>query len=66
MVRSGAIIYIYKKTKDPSTAQIKLELFFGVWVFLLEAGWIIYGNTFIYSDEIKGCEAELTSLIGGD
>ena len=36
-------------------------MFFGGWVFLVEAGWIIYGNTFIYSNEIKNCDA--TSLI---
>ena len=37
--------------------QLKMELFFGMWVFIVEVGWLIYGNTFIYDDEIKDCNA---------
>ena len=29
-----------------------------MWVFICEAGWLIYGNTFIYSDNCKNCEYE--------
>lgn len=39
-------------------------MFFGVWVFLAEAAWIIYGNTFIYSDEIRDCEETLEITFG--
>ena len=35
---------------------MKVEIFFGLWVFLLEIGWIIYGNTFVYDD--NNCEKE--------
>ena len=45
--------------------QIKMELFYGLWIFLFEACWIIYGNTFIYDEDIKNCNFE-TSLIGWD
>ena len=37
--------------------QLKMELFFGMWVFVIETGWLIYGNTFIYTDKIKDCNA---------
>ena len=48
-VRTIILIGIWKKAKDPPYQQIKMEVFFGVWLFLAEAAWIIYGNTFIYS-----------------
>jgi len=53
LLRTVLLIFIWRTAKDPSVAQIKLEIFFGLWVFLAEAAWIIYGNTFIYEDEIK-------------
>ena len=37
---------------------MKIELFYGIWLFVLEAGWIIYGNTFIYTEESKDCNGE--------
>ena len=50
------IIAFWKKAVDPSIAQIKIEIFYGIWIFLIEAAWIIYGNTFIYSEQIKDCD----------
>ena len=38
-------------------------MFFGGWVFLAEAAWIIYGNTFIYSQEIRDCTISSSSFI---
>ena len=38
-------------------------MFFGGWVFLAEAAWIIYGNTFIYSQEIKDCTISSSSFL---
>ena len=35
---------------------MKVELFFGAWVFVTEIAWIIYGSTFIYED--KDCQDE--------
>ena len=37
---------------------MKLEIFFGAWLFIVEACWLIYGNTFIYDDAIKNCSAD--------
>ena len=51
LLRTLTIIYLWYKAKDPSYQQIKVEVFYGIWVFLAEAGWLIYGNTFIYSIE---------------
>mmetsp|Transcript_17226 Transcript_17226/g.21753 ORF Transcript_17226/g.21753 Transcript_17226/m.21753 type:complete len:110 (-) Transcript_17226:449-778(-) len=56
MVRSISIIAIWHKAKDPTVQQLKVEIFFGAWVFLAEACWIIYGNSFIYDDEYKNCK----------
>ena len=53
LLRTIILIHIWRTAKDPSVAQIKVELFYGAWIFLAEAGWLIYGNTFIYEDEIK-------------
>ena len=38
-------------------------MFFGGWIFLAEAAWIIYGNTFIYSQEIKDCTISSSSFL---
>ena len=50
MLRNCILIAIWRRAKEPAIMQIKLELFYGMWVFIIEAGWIIYGNTFIYTD----------------
>ena len=57
MLRNCILIAIWRRAKEPSIMQIKLELFFGMWIFIAEAGWIIYGNTFIYTEQIKNCDA---------
>ena len=57
-IRTIVLLAIWRSAVDPPYQQIKMEVFFGVWIFLMEAGWIIYGNTFIYSDEIRNCDAE--------
>ena len=49
---------MWRSAEDPATQQIKLELFFGGWVFLVETGWLIYGNTFIYDEEVVNCDSE--------
>jgi len=61
ILRTLTIIYLWGKAKDPSYQQIKVEVFYGIWVFLFEAGWLIYGNTFIYSIT---CNVDLGSIIG--
>jgi len=55
LIRTVVIVMIWLRAKDPSFSQILAELFYGAWVFIGEAGWLIYGNTFIYSTEIKEC-----------
>ena len=55
LIRTFAIILVWHKAKDPAQVQLKIELFYGVWLFLAEASLIIYGNTFIYDEEIKDC-----------
>ena len=37
-------------------------MFFGFWVYLADAIWLIYGNTFIYADEIKNCDDDFESV----
>ena len=64
-VRTIAVILTWLKAIDPSRQQIKIELFYGLWVFLFEASWIIYGNTFIYSDDVTNCHY-ITSFTGWD
>ena len=43
---------------------MKVELFYGVWVFVIEIGWIIYGSTFIYDD--GNCSSEYEEKFGKD
>ena len=65
-MRTIVCIFIWKRANDPPYQQIKFEVFAGGWVFVAEAGWIIYGNTFIYSDEITSCDVEFKTIFGRD
>lgn len=56
MLRNFILIAIWRKAKEPAIMQIKLELFYGAWVFIAETCWLVYGNTFIYTDKIKNCD----------
>jgi hypothetical protein len=56
LLRTIILIFIWRKAKDPSVSWIKLDMYFGLWVFLAEAALIIYGNTFIYDEEFKSCD----------
>ena len=62
--RTVVKIYIWRKKRDPPGQQIKVEIFFGIWLFMLEVAWQIYGNTFIYEEEIQDCKAEYDSVFG--
>ena len=65
MLRNFILIAIWRRAKEPAIMQIKLELFYGMWVFIAEAAWLIYGNTFIYTSQIKDCDANFNQTIGG-
>lgn len=44
-------------------------VFIEIWVYLFEAAWVVYGSTFIYSEEIYYCHktvAEVVKEEGGD
>ena len=56
MVRTLIIVCVWRKSMDPAQTQIYIELLYGMWIFLAEAAWLIYGNTFIYDEEIKDCD----------
>ena len=43
---------------------MKVELFYGAWVFVTEIAWIIYGSTFIYDD--KNCRDEYDDKFNDD
>lgn len=55
VIRTITVILIWKKAQDPALTQIKVEVLFGLWIFLTEIVWLIYGNTFIYDTNIKEC-----------
>ena len=57
-IRTVLILHAWHKKPDPSLSQLKIEVYYGAWVFLLETGWLIYGNTFIYEDEIRNCHRD--------
>ena len=46
---------IWIKAKDPTYQLTRIRVFFHVWVYLFEAAWLIYGNTFVYSSEMREC-----------
>ena len=64
ILRTGMKIYIWKKLVDPPLNQIKLEFFFGFWLFLAEVAWQIYGNTFIYDENIDHCKEDAQAIVG--
>lgn len=44
--------------KEPTMAEGRLFLFCRLWLYLGEAGWTIYGSTFVYDEEIDECESD--------
>ena len=59
-----AYCFIWIWAKDPTIWLTRFRVFFHFWVYLFEAGWIIYGSTFIYSEEIKECGEKYDVVIG--
>ena len=49
-------ILIWLCANDPEIGETRLNVFFKIWVYLFEAIWVIYGSTFIYSEEVSNCE----------
>lgn len=54
------MIFIWAKAREPDIVSIKLELFYGFWVFFFEVGWTFYGNFVVYNDTLNSSCAELT------
>jgi len=50
-------LFIWQYAVDPTTAETRLYVFGTFWLYIFEAAWIIYGSTFIYSEEIRECDA---------
>ena len=46
---------LWKCANDPKLAETRLFVFVRVWLYLIEANWIIYGSTFIYDDKFEDC-----------
>ena len=59
LIRTLTLVCIWCCANDPAMSHIKLEVFYGVWVFLFEIAWLVYGNTFIYDDKIQDCDDEI-------
>ena len=53
-----ASLFSWGFANDPSLADVRLYIFLRLWLYLLEASWIIYGSSFIYEVEMDECEAE--------
>lgn len=48
---------VWRRAKEPSYAQMKFDIFFILFVILPEIGMFIWGNTFIYTDEMDACRS---------
>ena len=55
LLKRCILIGIWLKAKDPTYYEFLMNLTFFFFVFLPEVGWYIYGNTFLYSKQIKEC-----------
>ena len=58
-------VCVWYRANDPTMAETRLYVFGTFWLYLFMATWIIYGSTFIYSDEISQC-VDTTFEIFGD
>lgn len=38
---------------DPTMAETRLKVYFQVWIYIFNIGWVIYGSSFIYTDKIN-------------
>lgn len=50
------VLGMWCRANDPTLAETKLYVFGTFWLYLFIAGWIIYGSTFIYSEDIQKCD----------
>ena len=57
-------LVIWGCARDPSLAETRLSAFVKIFIYLAEAAWVIYGNTFIYSDDINQCDATTELAFG--
>lgn len=49
-------VCIWLRAKDPPYEESKLRLYLQYLVYIFAGCWIIYGSTFMFTDEIKHCE----------
>ena len=64
LVRAVASVLLFLYAKDPGTSQMKMEVFYGYWVALIEIGWTFYGNWVVYSDKVEDSCAESEAVAG--
>ena len=56
MIERSATAWNWIFNDDPDRAEGKLFIFLRMWLILFEAGWIIYGSTFVFSSLVDECE----------
>jgi len=47
---------LWLRSEDPYLQEARTYIFGRIWINLVEAAWIIYGSSFIYSQELKECD----------
>jgi hypothetical protein len=55
VLRKIVLICVWKKSKDPSTVQAKIDFWFIFIVVIPEIAFYIYGNCIIYDAEMQEC-----------
>lgn len=56
--------YIFMKSSNPVRGVQKVDLIFGCLFFNFRIAWLIYGNTFVYTEEMLDCKEESRKVRG--
>ena len=53
-----AAIIAWCKANDPPLIETRVSVFGTFWLYLFSAAWVVYGSSFMFSEEIENCELD--------
>ena len=56
-------VLVWAYAEDPLFVETVIMVFIEIWVYLIEAAYVVHGSTFIYSEEIYYCEKTAEEIV---
>ena len=58
IVLYSVAVYSWCRANDPPLIETRISVFGSFWLYLFGFAWVIYGSTFVFSEEIDNCDLE--------